>query len=156
MVFIITGGVNTGKTTLFERIHKRQGGGGFSLPKIIVNNQFKGYWIKDLNTGEKTEFALTESMDGYLYKMGRFYFLPQGMEFARRIYKKAIETEEKNFFIDEIGPLELEDKGFSHIFRDALTSFENIYVVVRESCLDDVIRKFGLNEYKLVRKDGGI
>ncbi|RKZ20445.1 hypothetical protein DRQ23_09070 [bacterium] len=88
--------------------------------------------------------------------MGRFYFLPQGMEFARRIYKKAIETEEKNFFIDEIGPLELEDKGFSHIFRDALTSFENIYVVVRESCLDDVIRKFGLNEYKLVRKDGGI
>ncbi len=156
MVFIITGGVNTGKTTLFERIHKRQGGGGFSLPKIIVNNQFKGYWIKDLNTGEKTEFALTESMDGYLYKMGRFYFLPQGMEFARRIYKKAIETEEKNFFIDEIGPLELEDKGFSHIFRDALTSFENIYVVVRESCLDDVIREFGLNEYKLVRKDGGI
>ncbi|HDI82339.1 MAG TPA: hypothetical protein ENF18_00935 [candidate division WOR-3 bacterium] len=156
MVFIITGGVNTGKTTLFERIHKRQGGGGFSLPKIIVNNQFKGYWIKDLNTGEKTEFALIESMDGYLYKMGRFYFLPQGMEFARRIYKKAIETEEKNFFIDEIGPLELEDKGFSHIFRDALTSFENIYVVVRESCLDDVIREFGLNEYKLVRKDGGI
>jgi len=156
MVFIITGGVNTGKTTLFERIHKRQGGGGFSLPKIIVNNQFKGYWIKDLNTGEKTEFALIESMDGYLHKMGRFYFLPQGMEFARRIYKKAIETEEKNFFIDEIGPLELEDKGFSHIFRDALTSFENIYVVVRESCLDDVIRKFGLNEYKLVRKDGGI
>ena len=156
MVFIITGGVNTGKTTLFERIHKKQGGGGFSLPKIIVNNQFKGYWIKDLNTGEKTEFALIESMDGYLYKMGRFYFLPEGMEFARRIYKKAIETEEKNFFIDEIGPLELEDKGFSHIFRDALTSFENIYVVVRESCLDDVIRKFGLNEYKLVRKDGGI
>ena len=149
-------GLITGKTTLLEQIHKRQGGGGFSLPKIIVNNQFKGYWIKDLNTGEKTEFALIESMDRYLYKMGRFYFLPQGMEFSRRIYKKAIETEEKNFFIDEIGPLELEDKGFSHIFRDALTSFENIYVVVRESCLDDVIREFGLNEYKLVRKDGGI
>jgi len=156
MVFIITGGVNTGKTTLFERIHKRQGGGGFSLPKIIVNNQFKGYWIKDLNTGEKTEFALTETTNGYLHKMERFYFLPEGMAFAKSIYNKAIETEEKNFFIDEIGPLELENKGFSHIFMDALTSFENIYVVVRESCLDDVIRKFGLKEYKLVRKDGGI
>ena len=149
-------GLITGKTTLLEQIHKRQGGGGFSLPKFIVNNQFKGYWIKDLNTGEKTEFALTETTNGHLYKLGRFYFLPQGMAFARRIYKKAIEEKKKYFFIDEIGPLELEDKGFSSIFRDALTSFENIYVVVRASCLDDIIREFGLKDYKLVRKDGGI
>ena len=154
MVFIITGGINTGKTTLLERIHRSFGGGGFSLPKIITNNQFKGYWIKDLETGEKTPFALVECNSIYLYRVGRFHILPSGLEFAKSIYVKSIGAHLRDFFIDEIGPLELGNRGFSDIFNDALNNFERVYAVVRNSCLEDVIRVFGLKGYKLIKKDG--
>jgi nucleoside-triphosphatase THEP1 len=50
-------------------------------------------------------------------------------------------------YIDEIGPLELQEKGIFQDFQEMLHTKKDIYVVVRDRCLPDVLKKFQINRY---------
>jgi nucleoside-triphosphatase THEP1 len=73
------------------------------------------------------------------------------MDFAKEIFDMALGKQVTPLYLDEIGPLELEGKGFSHILRDCLASQAELFLVVRTGCLKDVLKAFGIREYELMQ-----
>lgn len=73
------------------------------------------------------------------------------MEFGREIIQNALDRRIELLFIDEIGPLELEEKGFHEILWGVLVAPIEIYLVVRKSCLQKVIHKFAITKYMEIK-----
>jgi nucleoside-triphosphatase THEP1 len=129
-------------------------GDGFSCRKIFIDGIYAGQEIVWFSTGESKCFSMKRgfipkewdeecSYDAYSFSKG-------GFKFARDIIDDIIRREITPVFIDEIGPLELQGKGFSDIFRLLIRTKVDVYVTVRESRLDDVIRKFKLGEHEVI------
>ncbi len=152
MIHMITGAVNQGKSTQLLGIYRSlQKGDGFYNRKIYHGDCFVGQEIVHLATGESRLFAFR---DGFIpenwheeCRYDTFSFSREGLSFGREIIRNALDSNIEPLFIDEIGPLELEGKGFSKLFSSLLAASGEIYLVVRESCLENVVNKFGITEY---------
>lgn len=146
---IVTGGVNTGKTTRLLTIYNKIGrGDGFINKKIYEAGQYKGQKIVRLSTGESEIFSLKKPFLPVQwdeeYSNITYSFSRRGFDLANRIVEDIIKNNTEPVFIDEIGPLELQEKGFYQLFRDILVLNKEIYVSVRDTCLEGVIDKFRL------------
>ena len=53
-------------------------------------------------------------------------------------------------FIDEIGPLELDGNGFFAGFKKILRTQRDVYITVRNHCVEDVINKFNIRNYTII------
>lgn len=113
MVHLLTGGVNTGKTSLLERVLEslgpaRQRINGFINKKVFQEGEFFGYDLVNLQTGSIVPFIRTTTPEKK-EKGGRFYFVPEGLEKAVKI---ILGHHLSNYLIvDEVGPLELGGRG---------------------------------------------
>lgn len=155
MIYFITGAVNQGKSFNLINIYRSLGkGDGFYNRKLYRGDCFVGQEIVHLATGEsrlfslKIEFLPTGWYEECCYET--FSFSREGLNFGRRIIENALENKINPVFIDEIGPLELEGKGFNEIFMKLLTVSVEIYIVVRKSCLMNVIKKYLITEYTVI------
>lgn len=156
MVYLITGEVNHGKTTKLLSIYReKKQGEGFFNRKVYIENKYIGQDIVRISTGEYKRFSLKDSFIPLdwdeQYRYYDYSFSRSGMEFAESIVEHIIESGIEPAFIDEIGPLELENKGLYEAFKLLTESGKELYVVVRESCLQDVIKKFNINAFKVIR-----
>ncbi|MFP4460169.1 MAG: nucleoside-triphosphatase [Candidatus Zixiibacteriota bacterium] len=150
---IITGPINSGKSTrLFEIANSLKARGekiyGIIAEGIFENDKKIGFDIIDLDTGHRKKLARTnEKLVGF--QLGKFHFSEKAFEFAKRAIEKGID--EKHLFIDEIGPMELDRKGYFDIFSKSLFSYtENIYVVVRENIMDEFLRLFEIDDFLIL------
>lgn len=154
MINIITGAVNSGKTTKLIDIFNNIGrGDGFFNRKIYIDNHYIGQEIVGMQSGIKRlwsnrELQIGESQQVFSYKKYNFY--KEGLEFAENIITIILESGIEPIYIDEIGPLELQEKGFHKLFKECLESGKELYVVVRESCVKDVIKKYGIQKYQII------
>jgi len=59
----------------------------------------------------------------------------------------------KNIVIDEIGWLELEEKGFHNILTKVLNNknIQNLYLSLRYDIYKELLRKFNITDYKLIK-----
>lgn len=149
MVHLITGAVNRGKSTKLRLIyHNLQKGDGFYNRRIFREDSLMGQEIIRLATGESRLFSLRNEFipESWVQecRYGAFSFSKAGLEFGRKIIARSILNHLEPLFLDEIGPLELEGKGFCESFSNALVAKIEIYAVVRDSCLEAVIQKFRL------------
>ncbi|MFC2146661.1 nucleoside-triphosphatase, partial [Acidobacteriota bacterium] len=117
MIYIITGGIDEGKTREIEAIYRQiKKGDGWISKKVFLNKEFAGYEIQRLSTNEKLPLAYKKEYvpPGWdeIYSIGPFLFSKQAFEFAGKIIDEIIEKNINPVFIDEIGPLELQGKGF--------------------------------------------
>ena len=155
MLTIISGGLNQGKTSyLLQHYLKERKGGGFVCRKTFLENVFTGYEIYNLQNGFSMPFICRNAYrpTGWdeICTMGDFSFSGKAFDYAESIVKKLILDKLNPVYIDEIGPLELQEKGFCSLFRLALDKSDEIHVAVRESCVEDVIRYFKISEYRIV------
>lgn len=156
MVIIVTGDINSGKTTKLNSIYnKHKKGEGFVLKKVFSHGEYIGQEIIRLSTGEKMRFSY---IDGYLpddwdekYCYDKYSFSKKGFEFVQKIILEAISRKIEPIFIDEVGPLELSELGFYSILMLVLKMNKKIYISVRQSCLKDVIEKFGIRRYRIIK-----
>jgi nucleoside-triphosphatase THEP1 len=156
MVYIITGKINEGKTTkLLSIFNKIKYGDGFINQKVFVDGVNAGQEIMRLSTGEKRYFSLK---DGYMpdtwnekVRYGSYSFSEEGFAFAEKIIRDVIENRTEPVFIDEIGPLELQGAGFHDLFSALLEQKIKIYAAIRESCLENAIQKFAIEDYVLIK-----
>ncbi len=129
-------------------------GDGFISRKTFKNNIFYGYEIVRLSTGESIPLACksdsTPLLWDEIYTVGLFSFSKKGFIFAESIADEMIKGDANPVFIDEIGPLELEGKGFFKILKELLLTEKDIYITVRKSCLKDVIEVFKLERYEII------
>jgi nucleoside-triphosphatase THEP1 len=141
-VYILTGDIQSGKTTALQQLCSSIDADGILTP---------------VNTG-KREFAEVNSKITYpmeansseqnTIQIGRFHFSRKNFERAIA-YLKSLTHSGKIIVIDEIGPLELQGDGFADILTDLLHEGVKLLIVVRSTSLNEVIVNFEIRDYKV-------
>jgi len=142
MIFILTGLVHSGKTTLLERaVHKLKQDkvkiDGFLSKALREEQEVIGYDLFDLREGGAVPL-LRRTGEREWQRVGSYFFLPSGLDEAERIILRSKDAELS--VVDEIGPLELSGKGFWPALKQVLFPPQTVYlVVVREKILEDFL-----------------
>jgi nucleoside-triphosphatase THEP1 len=147
---VVTGGLNSGKTTLltaycsrldFEK-GLRMGGVACTVP--LPGKEKNDYVLYDLRTGE-TRLAMSLKENANWPKKGRFYIDPTVFDWANSCIVQAFPVTDCLVF-DEIGNFEIEGGGLSPSFRAALKDFSGMVVaVIRDTLLEQVAERFSLD-----------
>lgn len=147
-IFIISGSVGEGKTTYVKNmieVFKKNNitVGGFISERVLINSQTTGYDLVNIKTGEKKIFLRKNEECGY-ETIGRFRIYPEGLALGNEIIN-AIDLKSTITIIDEIGLLELNNRGWAASFKALLDKAENnIIITVRNVYVDDVKNKWNL------------
>lgn len=150
-VFIVNGAVGEGKTTFTRNlvdIFKRNNipVGGILSEKVMADSQRTGYDLVDIETNER-EILLRINQESGMERIGKFEIHPEGIKKGTAILNPSRLIRKKIVVIDEIGLLELENRGWSTSFQDLLkTSGNHILITVRDSLTEKVIHKWNLKE----------
>lgn len=155
MIYIISGAIDSGKSQKIAMIYQNsKKGDGWISRKIYLKNKFIGYELERLSTGDKVPFAFFKDylpMDLEIsFTYGPFYFSKKGLEFAIKISKNIIKENIDPVYIDEVGPLELNGKGFHSILTNILRTGKDIYLVIRTHCVEEVLKKYEIKEYQIL------
>lgn len=155
MVYVITGGINQGKTNRLVSIYKLiQKGDGFFCRKIFLGSEYAGQEIVRMSTGDYKLLFLNKCFvpEGWDEELSYdiYSFSKSGFDFARDIVNYILKNKISPVFIDEIGPLELLGEGHYKSFKLLLENGNDIYVIVRETCLNDMISRFGISNHMIL------
>ena len=159
MIYILTGDIRTGKTTsLLNWISDRNDVDGLICPD---GNDRKRYFLK---VKSKEGFELeVESENGIetdeIIEIGPFQFLKSAFEKANEfLIALSNKTESQYLIIDELGKLELKNKGLhnaakvlvpDYIFNDS----KHLIIVVRKSLLEAVVNHYQIKAYTLISNE---
>jgi nucleoside-triphosphatase THEP1 len=157
MIYIVSGPVDSGKTTRLREIFKTVpsgNAGGFLSAKLLYPN-FKGYELVCLSKNIRQPLAvLAHEYKGQFTEaiyFQQFVFSKAAFDWGNLIIDESVSDQAiQNIFIDEIGPLELNEQGFCQAFKQALGSGKNIYVAIRSSCLLEIISVFHFKDYIII------
>ncbi|MFM2156171.1 MAG: putative bifunctional molybdopterin-guanine dinucleotide biosynthesis protein MobB/MobA [Bacteroidota bacterium] len=151
-VIVLSGGVQSGKTTaLLKHFSKLNAVGGFFCPD--VNGKRMMFF-----TSEKRVVPFQIAQQEVAVSIGKFSFDDDVFNKACDILVNPLTLDNDWIIIDEIGPLELKERGY---YQSLVKFFEiakqkkdvTILLVVREHLVDDVISKFNLSEAKIIAKE---
>ena len=150
-IFIITGSVGQGKTTyiknLFDFLRKNNlDVGGIISERVITISQTTGYDLVNIETGEKKPF-LRQNEECGSERIGRFTICPEGLTMGNTVLSSLVLRENKIVIIDEVGLLELRNRGWHDCINELLTKSKNhILFSVRDIYVDEVKNKWNLGE----------
>jgi nucleoside-triphosphatase THEP1 len=154
-IIIITGKINSGKTTLAKKIaddylmHGKKIGGIISDSRRNIQTGEKIiYILRDLKSGKHCLLASLSQTKEDDFKVGKYYFSPEAFKFASKAFRNAKGS--NAIFIDELGPLELEKKGFYDAVVSLLKNYSGtLILVIRENILDEMIKELRIKNYEL-------
>jgi len=128
--------------------------------EIAVNSQFE-----QEKTGEDIRLHMTlkkqklpshasNSNDKNTIKVGNYLLSEGAFMKANYIIADALDQNNKQWLIiDEVGKLELENKGHHLLVLSAFERWQNnMLLVVRDYLLEDVIKKYGLKEFTVINQ----
>lgn len=159
-IFIFSRPINSGKTTdLLAWCKQKKNVSGILMPDIDGRRK-----ILDIST---MGFFDIECLGPHcanepIISIGRFNFFISAFEKANTIIFNALNAKSSWILIDEVGKLELEEKGFYKSVKYAVELFNhinhpgNLILTVRESLINDVMLFFNIPQYKLVHSTGDI
>ena len=151
MIYLLTGPVRSHKTTtLLQWSQLRDDCGGVLSPDVDGLRQLYNVRDKIYLSWQKTEKEKENDV-----AIGRFIFDQDAFDTAMDWLNDHLEDPALNFIIlDEVGPLELNGKGWDSWLRNALFSLgdTSLILVVRENLVEEVINSYALINYKI---DGG-
>ena len=147
-VIILTGAIQTGKTTLLQQFCLQNNStAGILTP--VVNGRRLFYDIAGNNF-----FEMDAAADEDKLAIGKYLFSAKAFIKANAILLNASKNIELEYLvIDEIGPLEVnQQKGLYQSFKEILSSTFNytLIIVVRQSLVDEVITAFNLEKPMLL------
>ena len=149
----VTGEVESGKTRLIKEVVSELRKENFSISgfyseRIMKNGQTTGYDVVNILSGEKVKFLRTEG-NSTQSKIGKYYIYPK----ALTLFEKASRNNsDEIFLLDEVGRLELQEKGWYNVLQHmANESKKHLLLVVREEVIDEVAKKFGLKPVAVFR-----
>lgn len=149
-LYILTGGVRTGKTTALEAwCAAGEGRSGILQP---VRDGVR--MLLDIDSGEERRLDATgEEAGSETIGIGRYMFKRDTLEWGK---EKLIETARRGpryLVLDELGYLEMEQKGMHDTFLRLLQMNRDLakttlLVVIREALLKSVMHHFNLEFYQ--------
>lgn len=143
-VFIITGGVGSGKTTcaksLIENFQQESiSVSGVYSSRVIKNEITTGYDIVTISNN-KSEIFLRKKGDSSQQKIGRFYIFDEGLNAGN---SELQNSNSQITVVDEIGRLELSGKGWFNSVEQIIEKSENhLILAVRDEFVSQIIEKF--------------
>ncbi len=146
MIFILTGPVHSGKTTLLRRAveelkEKKLQVGGFLSEVILKNDKVLGYDLVDLKQEKSFPFIRREG-EKMWPSVGSFYFIPKSLAEASKIILRSGASD--ILVVDEVGPLELSGKGLWPYLNQVIFEPKAHYLlVVRENIIEDFLKLVG-------------
>lgn len=166
MVKIITGKINSGKTTRLNEIYQQEKkGDGIISKKVMEDKNVYGYLGMRLSDNFEFIYMIHENIyyrnisndiDGYeakfIYSIGPYKIYKSALKKIRKIYKELIENNVEPLYFDEVGKLELNGLGTSKWIKKALDKELNVYMTVREDFIEEVIENFSIKEYEIINK----
>jgi nucleoside-triphosphatase len=142
-VYILKGEVGSGKTTCLMTYCKgKKNTGGILSPVINGKRHFldiSGNEMKLMESSEETETL----------NIGRYKFSAKAFEWANKILIGCMNKNYETIIIDEIGPLELQGKGFAETLKFFLIHNEiksDLLLVIRENLVNEVLHYFGIRK----------
>lgn len=158
MITIITGSVNSGKTSwLLTDAAKFNNAEGFICVKIFENEVHIGY---DLVSPAQTESVAFIRRTDFLPAIwneveniaNTYSFSREGFEFAESAVCRAVAPgNQARFYLDEAGHLEISGRGFAPMLKRLLCAKVDLVVVVRESLLAKFLEAYSVTDYELIR-----
>jgi nucleoside-triphosphatase THEP1 len=157
MIKIVSDAINTGKTSWMRWDYASQTkADGFFCIKVFKNDEHIGYDLIRPLSGKSVPFI---RRPGFLepdwqekYRIrDQYSFNNLGLLFAKEIVTEAINNKVSWFYLDELGPLELQGKAFAPLFTQLLEAQVNLVIAVRAHLLAQVIEKFSLNNCQIVK-----
>lgn len=142
MIYILTGPVHSGKTTLLKNaIPLLQEEGfridGYLSESVWKNNECLGYELVDLKEHQAHPFILKKGKEGW-EKIGPYYFVPESLARAKKIIHRARSS--GLAVVDEVGPLELTGRGVWPALTKALFCAQpDFFLVIRASVLEQFL-----------------
>lgn len=153
MVRIISGDIDSGKSTRFINLYKEENSGAGLYSKKLYDKKgnIAGYHLVLLPVEKELPFiCLKESVSkedtSNYHIQGRFAFLKETFRIAERYimdYPTGCPV-----WIDEIGGLELKGLGHDALMKTLLKSGRDITFTARSKLLERVLRRYGLNSFK--------
>jgi nucleoside-triphosphatase THEP1 len=142
--YILTGAIQTGKTTALARWSKDRSDVFGILTPVIGGRRF----FIDAHSRNQFEMEANESEYTFI-SIGRFKFSNKAFEKATQIISDSIG---KGWLvIDEIGPLELNKQGFYGVTKKALENHSSqLLLVVREELVEKVRGLFDLKQCNVI------
>jgi nucleoside-triphosphatase THEP1 len=131
-------------------------GDGFYNRKLFTDSNYIGQEIVDLSSGHTCPFSyrfghLPMHWDEF-YSYQDYSFSRSGLLFCNEIIRSSLNNP-LPCYIDEIGPLELQETGLYQEFKEILHTKKDIYVVIRNRCLSAALLKFNINEYIIIESE---
>jgi len=152
MIFILTGPVNSGKTTFLKKVieeleRQKLKLNGF-LSEAVEQNQIKiGYDLLDLRRKESIPFIRMSGQKDW-QRIGPYFFIPEGLAWAKRVILRRRERE--ILVVDEIGPLELTGKGLWPALEKVIFQrSQKVLIVLRRSILKNFLEVVGKRKIKV-------
>lgn len=162
MIFIVAGGIDSGKTARLQSAYESLPSGtcmGFLSMKFYSAGHFAGYDLFELGTGSVLPLARLTSLYSQQFAKSfafdRFTFDQSAFNYGcGRLLEAASDRGCKAIFIDEVGPMELSGLAFSpalrRIIEPQVLSRKDIYMAVRSSCIEEVCSSFGIRSYLML------
>lgn len=150
MLYIITGGKASGKTSKIIEIYKEKKGYGFRSEKQFENGKLVGYNLVSMDNKVSYPFLSLKKVPDV--NDMKFNFELSSISKVEEDFEKNFDFFD-NLYLDEIGSLELEYKGFYNLLIKLISKKEkNIYLTVNKHNIEKLVEIL-INknlEYKLI------
>lgn len=150
-VFIITGAIGKGKTAILENVieNLKQSGiavDGILSPKLLENEKVSGYDIQSVSGNQRLPF-LRKTGEVTFDMIGSYFVMPDGYTAGKKMLSEAGRSGCQVIVVDEVGRLETGNRGWAENINDLISHSPACLVfTVRDSFVEDVIRKWNLSE----------
>lgn len=141
-IIIYTNAIHSGKTqSLFAWCQKQANVGGILMPNLSGKKQFY-----DIATQTYFDAQVDEFCNDEIWQIGKYCFSKQAFDNANKAIIKAMAENKDWVIIDEIGYLELEQKGLYDSWQFCLQFINNqqfkkhLVLVVRSNLLKKVVQ----------------
>ncbi len=155
MVIIVTGKINSNKTTKMLEIYKKNKiGDGFISIKNMVHDTVHSYDAMQLSTQEKNvlikrttffdnDFEIACQIGPYLFNETTLRWIDQSII---KLVHKGISP----IYLDEIGLLELEDKGLHKTLSYLIKKKIPLILSIREDLVEAIKTKYNIEINEIV------
>lgn len=154
MVSFITGPMNSGKTTRLKQVHSELGGDGFLMIKVMRQNKVHSYKARRLSSGEEGLLVIRDIWKDSTFqeacRIGPYCFSEEVLSWIEKTMYQLLDLDVEPLYLDEIGQLELEGKGFATILSRLIERDKRIYVTAREDLIPKLVACFSIDEWESV------
>ena len=148
-ITIITGPIRSGKTTYLKKLISLLD----NVEGIIQTADGEKRFFIDISSGDQIELT-SQSGNSDTFNMGNFIFRKSAFNWAKEKLEISLKKKHTIIVIDEFGLLELRGEGLEPLFSEVINQTKSntklqLLVIVRETLLQDFLKKFNLNENEI-------